>query len=161
MPVTLMSKKQTQGGPCAHGGKSIPTLSLSHLCDSIHQPPTQMRVYVYLHNWTLQSCRAPKEINITFVARWATGHRNVPIKINHLRLPAINAISWDTGQPYAPQSKGTEDQRLLLRLPKTEEAPPVGPKTTDPRHGLELRVQVAVARKSTFSYSISGPPVLS
>ena len=35
----------------------------------------------------------PREINITFVARWATGHRNVPIKINHLRLPAINAIS--------------------------------------------------------------------
>ena len=65
----------------------------------------------------------PKEINITFVARWATGHRNVPIKINHLRPPAINAISWDTGQPHAPQSKGTEDQRLLLRLPKTEEGP--------------------------------------
>ena len=103
----------------------------------------------------------PKEINITFVARWATGHRNVPIKINHLRPPAINAISWDTGQPHAPQSKGTEDQRLLLRLPKTEEASPVGPKTTDPWHGLELRVQLAVARKSTFSYSISGPPVLS
>ena len=44
----------------------------------------------------------PKEINITFVTRWATGHRSVPIKINHLRLPAINA----TGQPYALQSKG-------------------------------------------------------
>ena len=73
MPVTLMSKKQTQGGPCAHGGKSIPTLSLSHLCDSIHQPPTQMRVYVYLHNWTLQSCReTPLIICFHFPSTWAS-----------------------------------------------------------------------------------------
>ena len=73
MPVTLLSKKRSQGGPRAHGGNSIPTLSLSHLCDSIHQPPTQMCVYVYLHNWPLQSYRAtPLIICFHFPSTWAS-----------------------------------------------------------------------------------------
>ena len=61
--------------------------------------------------------------NVTFVARWAIGHRSAPVGIN-LRLLAINANSWETGQPFAPWSKETKDQRLLPRwLPKTEEGP--------------------------------------
>ena len=108
---------------------------------------------------------SPKETKVTFVARWATGHRSAPIEINLLRLLAINSINQDTGWPFAPRSKGTEDQRLLPSwLPKTEEAPIQQIHMT----GLEPRVQTDVAGKSTIflldtgaSYSVltsfSGP----
>ena len=62
----------------------------------------------------------PQKDKCCICHQMATGHRSAPIRINLLRLLAINAISWNTEWPFAPQSKGMEDQWLL---PRTEEIP--------------------------------------
>ena len=79
---------------------------------------------------------------------WA---QSAPIRINLLRLLVTKAINQGTGQPVAPQSKGTEGRRPLYRWLKPEEAPSSRlsyNKQTDVA-GPEQRVQMDVVGESS------------